>query len=224
MHYWSLDKLNDSVTILGVVTGHPKFTDSTRIFDSSVISTEVDAEKEELIVTTREAVFRCPMAYCMFCRQDETPDLIENYEELKEKYLGKMYYPEIEEGKVLLVLSDFNEYYFHSLYVKDKDGEPQWYCSSVNTGLSQDSYTIENEYNTIDLRYYPHFRNILFYCTCTDDMPLYAENIGYNAIFVKYKGMYFCIKPNERKELISENAEKEKIENLPDGDLYPLRT
>ena len=51
-------------------------------------------------------------------------------------------------------------------------------------------------------------------------MPLYAENIGSSDIYVVRNRDTFRLKPGERKELISENAETD-AGSLPDGDLYP---
>ena len=228
MHYWSIFRENDSITIHGIVTGHPKYTDTSRIYATSVLSAEYDVDKEEMIVKTKEAVFRCPMDYCSFKMQDMFPELIKNYEELKERYINKRNSPEIEQGKVLLTLSDFDAYYFHTLCVKDKSYGIMEYFNSGNLGKYHNRYQvvrwIETYNTTVVLRYYPHFRNIELYEAETDGMPLYVENIGYNDIYVVNGNKYYRIKPNERKELSEENAEKEKIEYLPDGNLYPTGT
>ncbi|MBR1737379.1 MAG: hypothetical protein IJ736_10260, partial [Firmicutes bacterium] len=115
-------------------------------------------------------------------------------------------------------------YYFHSLCVKDKNGEIMKYRGLPHVGMFQDSYIINTKNSGevyIDIRYFPHFKNIDLYSHKTGDMPLYAENIGSSPLYIKLHDMTFCIKASERKELIKENAEKDFDGELPDGDLYP---
>ena len=222
LHYWYVEDVReDRVTAHGIVTGHPKLPDSIDINTSMVQSIEIDSEKEQAIIITRsKTVYHCPLNYCRFERQDEYAHLIPGYEEIKEKYEGKIDRPEIEYGKALLVLSDFDNYYFHSLCVKDKDGKVSDHSGYPHVGMFQDSFLINS--HGIDLRYYPHYRNIEFYSTQTGGMPLYVENIGRSVIYIKYKGMTFAVQSGERKELCAENAEGD-VGKLPDGDLYPAQ-
>ena len=62
--------------------------------------------------------------------------------------------------------------------------------------------------------------HVLQYDDSTDGMPLYAENIGSSDIYVVRNRDTFRLKPGERKELISENAETD-AGSLPDCYLYP---
>lgn len=223
LHYWYLDKNKDGNTLAhGVVTGHPEFVDSTKIYTGAVSGVEIDSGRGEAVIKTEYCNFRCPLRYLRFRKQDKFPELVPDYEEIKAKYSGQIEWPEIEQGKMLLVLSDFNEYYFHSLCAKDEKGELIDYTGWSHTGWTQDSYLIQTEDEEIDLRYFPHFRNIEFYSHDTDGMPLYVENIGGSVIYIKYDGHVFRLDPGVRMELAEENA-AENITDLPDGDLYPAR-
>ena len=232
LHYWYVFSHAGKLHARGNVTGNPKIADSVRVTASPVVSVTVDEDCGEAIVMTAHSVYHCPLEYWRFDSQDKYEgirELVPDYDSLKEKYKDKLVYPDIEQGKVLLVLADFCEYYFHSLCVKDDDGKRLDYTSNAHVGMFQDSFLIglswENPTNIrdkfrIDIRYFPHYKNIDFYSDDTSGMPLYAENIGASDIYIRRSGDTFRLKPGERKELISENAETD-AGSLPDGDLYP---
>ena len=208
----------------GIVTGHKRLQDATDMHTSAVEAIHIDEEAAEMVLITRNSVYHCPLEYCDFEKQDKYPDILPNYEEIKEKYHGKMDYPSIEPGKVLLVLSNFCSYYFHSLYYvpKDsKDGKKLAYSAYPHIGTFSDSYLIETEDYKIDLRYFPHRQNIEFYMEETDDCPLFLENIGDVVIYALTDAGTIKLEPGDRKEVTKENAEK-KTPVLPDGDLYPM--
>ncbi len=227
LHYWYVkDHEIDGETLRiahGIVTGHKRLSDSTDIHTSPVQAVHVDEEAGELVVTTKNSVYHCPLEYCRYRKQDEYPDIIPEYERLKEKYKGKIAYPSIEPGKVLLVLANFDEYYFHSLYYVPKEAksiEPLNYTGWPHVGMFQDSYLINTEDDKIDLRYFPHYQNIEFYFACTDGCPLYIENIGDIVLYAKTAVGTIKLKPGERKKVTKENTEPDEP-FLPGGDLYP---
>ena len=137
--------------------------------------------------------------------------------EIKERRL----YPSIEPGKVLLVLADFREYYFDSLYyIPEGADERAEYRAYPHIGSFQDSFLIEAEDEPINLRYFPHYQNIEFYAQYTDGKPLFIENIGGTTLYAKASCGVLRLEPGERKEVTKDNAEKDYIV-LPGGDLYP---
>ncbi len=207
----------------GIVTGHKRIADSVNMHTSAVQAISIDEEAEELIMTTRNSVYHCPLPYCRFKKQDEYPEVIPDFEKIKEKYEGKISCPSIEPGKVLLVLSNFCEFYFHSLYYVPKDsadGKKLKYRGIPHIGTFQDSFLIDTEGYPIALRYFPHFQNIEFYMQETDGCPLYIENVGDVVIFAVTECGTIRLEPGDRKEVTKENAEK-KAPALAGGDLYP---
>ena len=230
LHFWYIGEYEGKGKTYkrahGIVSGSDKFIDSMDINTSSVQAVHIEAG--ELVVTTKNSVYYCPLEYCRFDKQDEFPDIIPEYEKIKEQYKGKRNYPSIESGKVLLVLANFCEFYFHSLYyvpLNSKDGENIEGIAAPNIGMFQDSYLIqsyEDIDHRIDIRYFPHFQNIEFYSEETDGCPLYIENIGDVVIYAKTHCGVIKLEPGDRKEVTRENAEKE-ILVLPNGDLYPAR-
>lgn len=227
LHHWYISKYTykDQVTCIGhgIVSGHKKLADSTYIHTSPVNAISIDEKEGELVLVTMNSVYHCPLEYCSFEKQDEYPGILPDYENLKEKYQKEIEYPSIEPGKVLLVLADFCEYYFHSLcYIpKDsKDGKKLEYSSSPHVGMFQDSYLIDTEDNSVDLRYFPHYQNIEFYFENTDECPWFIENIGDAVIYAQTSVGTIKLEPRDRKEVTKENAEDEPP-ILPNGDLYP---
>ena len=207
----------------GIVTGHKKIMDSTNMYSSEVKAVHIDSAEGEVVVTTRNSVYYCPLSYCRFNKQDEYPDIIPDYENMKKKYQGTIFWPTIEPGNVLLVLANFSEYYFHSLHYVPADsenGEPLEYIAWPHVGTFQDSYLISTDDYRVDIRYLPHFQNIEFYSENTDNRPFFIENIGDTVLYARTHIGIIRLEPGERKEVIKENVESE-IPTLPGGDLYP---
>ncbi len=227
LHYWYIGEheIHGEVYRIGhgIVTGHRKIADSVDLHSSAVQAVSINEEAGKLIMTTKNSVYHCPLSYCRFEKQDEYPDIIPDYERIKEKYENTIEYPSIEQGKVLLVLADFCNYFFHSLYYVPKgspDGKKLEFSGGAHIGTFQDSYLIRTEDCKIDLRYFPHFQNIEFYSECTDGCPLYLENIGEVVIYASTSCGKIKLEPGQRKEVTRSNAEKE-TPVLPGGDLYP---
>ena len=227
LHYWYIDEREIQGELYrighGIVTGHNKLSDSTKMHTSAVQAIHIDEINDELIMTTKNSVYHCPLAYCRFKKQDKYPDIIPNYEILKEKYANSIEYPSIEPGKVLLVVANFCNYYFHSLYyvpIDSEDGKELEYSGWPHVGTFQDSYLIMTEDYSIDLRYFPHYQNIEFYSEDTDNCPLFIENIGDVVIYAQTDVGTIKLAPGERKAVIEENSEK-AVPVLPTGDLYP---
>ena len=225
LHYWYMNEFEEEgkkyKILFGIVSGHSKIKDGTFIHTSVVNEVTIDEEKEELVATTQNNVYHCQLKYCEFGEQDEYKKLIPNYEIIKNKYMDKIDHPEIEAGKVLLVVSNFDNYYFHSLYCVVREGEkPINYSAYPHVGTFQDSFLINSKDFKIDLRYFPHFQNLEFYNQNTDEMPLYIENIGDVVLYFKTSIGTLMVEPGERKEVCKENVENELL-HLPNGDLYP---
>ena len=228
LRYWHINKRQNEETgeeyllAHGRVTGHKRLMDSIYIHTSAIQEMNVNEETGEMEIYTMNTIYYCPLSYCNFERQDENMELIPNYENIKNKYINTNKNPVIEEGKVLLVLSNFDEYYFNSFYyIPDGETKPVKYMASPHIGTFQDSFLIRDEdWNKIDLRYFPHYQNIEFYAEHIGDHPLFIENIGDITLFAKASCGTIKLEPGDRKEVCKANVE-EDIDGLPGGDLYP---
>ena len=206
LHYWYIDENDDDGGKIlyghGIVTGHQKLSDSIKIRTSQVKKITVDEEADELILNTQNSVYHCPLSYCRFKKQDKYPDVIPGYKKLKKKYQDTIEYPSIESGNVLLVLANFCDYYFHSLYYvpeDSKDGKQLDFTGSPHIGTFQDSYLICTEDYKIDLRYFPHYQNIEFYSEETKGCPLYLQNIGDVTLYAKTSAGVIRLEPGDKK-------------------------
>ena len=189
---------------------------------SEIQSGVIDKENGELVIITSNTKYYCPLEYCQWEKQDKFADLVPEYEWIKRNYKGKLKVPEIEENKVLLVLSDFDKYYYHGTYCTlSSKKKVVHFCGCPHVGTFQDSFIISSaDSSAINIRYFPHYQNIKFYSEITDGMPLFVENIGDVILYVDANIGLIRLEPGERKEVRLENIEQERPV-LPSGDLYP---
>lgn len=225
LYYWYIDWKNyngmNYMIIHGNVTGHSRFRDSIHISSSPIESVDVDMENGVVVVQTKDTIYSCPMSYCCFRKQDTFPDLVPGYPVIKEQYAGKIEYPKIGQGKVLLVMSDFDEYYFHSMcYIPWREDVEMDYEAEAHIGTFQDSFLICSEDFRVDFRYFPHEKNVEFYSESTGGYPWYIENIGNSDLFFRTSCGVIKVASGERKEVCKENRETE-VSGLKNDDLYP---
>lgn len=224
LHYWYVgmreDRTGAFFSVTGIVSGHERLSDATRIHTSEIQRIEIDDAAKEAIIHTRNTVYYCPLAYMDFEHQEEYAELLPEYERLKKAYQGKREYPVIEAGKVLFAISNFDPYYFNSLYYKETEEEaPSEFMASPHIGMFQDSFLVSAEKGNIDLRYFPHYGNIEFYAERTNGKPWFLENIGSAVLYARTSCGIIRLEPGERKEVKEENAEKEEP-FLLGGDLF----
>lgn len=229
LHYWYIEKHvtpeGTANIAWGTVTGHPRLLDTINIHTSRIKTLHTDFEKGELILETMNNEYHCPLEYCLWWEQDKYPELIPDYDKVKEKYMDKIQYPSIEPGKILLVFADFCPYYYHSAYYVPLDSptkESLEFYDNAHVGMFHDSYLISTEDMMIDLRYFPSRQHISFYSQYTDDKPLYLENIGSTDLYASTLAGVIKLGPGERKEVIPENKETDPPE-LDTEDLYPAK-
>lgn len=227
LYYWYMEDINylgiEYAIIHGIVSGHKRLMDSIFINSSFINSYMVNYDDSELVVRTENTVYHCPLAYCNFDQQDLVKNQIPDYEKIKREYKGRAEkeLPTADEGDVLLVISNHNQYYFNSLYYKPNGTyEKVKYFSGPHIGMLQDSFLVRSGEGNIDLRYFPHSQNIDFYTQDTDNKPFYIENIGDITLYCRTFSGLIKLNPGERKEVTKENVEKVSVD-LPDGDLYP---
>ena len=208
-------------TVCGNVWGDSRFPDSNYLnHTSEVKDVNYDYEKRMCTVRTRNSVYYCPMEYCDYYEQEKYADLLESFEKIKEIAINRNE-PSIDDGKILLTLTTFDDYYFHSMYYR-KSGEekPVDYESHAHIGTFQDSYLISAFGEGIDIRYFPHPYAISFYSWNTKGLPVYLENIGLDTICAETPFGIIKLDPGDRKLVSEENVEPDPPKILR-GDLYP---
>lgn len=224
LHYWYLNeihnnKCNDSTIAYGIVTGHIKIQDAVFIHTSEVLDIAVDNNACEVVLKTHNTEYHCPFTYCNWDEQDKMPALIPNYECIKEKNRYGLDEQIIDDGKILLVISNFDEYYFHSIYYKDIDSdEKAEFTAMPHIGTFKDSFLIFG--NGFDIRYFPHEQNIEFYIESVKNHPFFVKNIGDIIIYVKSSKGIIKLNTGEQKEIAEENVESDPP-FLNRRELYP---
>lgn len=226
LYHWYMDENEHEghkyKVLHGNVTGHKRLSDSTFIHTSPIVSYEINRDTGEFIAQTLNTLYHCPLRYMRFGKQkekDPEKKMFPDIEQIKEQYEREVDDPEIEPGNVLLVLSNFDEYYFHSLYYKaDEKTERESFRVYPHVGMFQDSFLIQSE--SIDLRYFPHYRNIEFYSEDTKRLPWYVENIGDTVLYCDTSVGQIRLDPHTRKQVCKENVENKEVA-LPGGDSYP---
>lgn len=203
LHNWHILEKYGKRRAYGNITGHHAHIDGTVVGTSSVENIVVDYNNGEAVITTKHTIYHCPLEYCDFDKQDEYPEIIPNYTSMKSLYKGKVTCPEIEPGKILLVLSDFNLYHFNSLCVKNNSGEKYDYVYHVNQGIVQDRVLMtlirkNTDVPQIDISYSPILNFIEFQRIHLSGLPLFIENIGISGLEVRISGKNFSVSPNER--------------------------
>lgn len=213
----------DYSVVRGNVWGSDRFIDSAMLTSSKIRNLEFDYERQMCIATTQNTVYYCPMEYCNVEKQERKyPGQLPDEEYLKILDIVKNRKdPMIDEGKILITLSTFDYYYFHSLYYrKPGDDKPVAYEAHEHVGSFQDSYLIFVSGEGIDIRYFPHSYAISFYSWNTGGLQVYLENIGLDTIYAETPVGIIILEPGDRKYVTEENAEL----NPPvihQGDLYP---
>ena len=161
LYRWHIEEHKDALgdtklKLHGSVTGHRKFRDSTRIHTSRLLEYRIDREKAELYARTRSTEYHCFLEHWDYDRQEKTQvygeqgekllEYLPEYNKVKSLFYDRYPDPEIQPGKVLLVLANYEEYYFHSLYYVWKEGEKRsGFVGCPHVGNYQDSYLINTE-------------------------------------------------------------------------------
>jgi len=232
LYYWAVVRREDRLHMCGNVVGHTKFVDSRNIHTSQVMHMQIDWDAGLLIAQTRNTLYYCPLEYCDFDKQDEEPDLIEGYAQIRAGYkdlIVEQEKPDIEEGQILLVFSNFDTYWFHRGYFWPTGStEPERMRFHTAVGTFQDSCHVrwespdKDQYNEklIDIRYFPHPDNIEFYMEPTSDKEWYIKNIGTADMTFQTNVGRIIVSPGEQKRVCEESSTVEE-RPLSGGDLYP---
>ena len=225
LHRWYIDIYHGYVVAHGNVKGHYRLMDSTFIHTSEVQSVEANEQTGEVIIITRNTEYHCDIQDCLSKQMDE--EYFGNIIELAAK-LQKPRKFALPDNSILLVISNYLEYYFDTVICKYEGNIYEGFVSP-HTGMFQDSCLIRfspsdipKELYEIDLRYFPHYQNMEAYSWYHRDMPVYIENSGDEELYFNAPEGLFKIEPGVRVLIDSKNAiNKKNAPNLSKGDLYP---
>lgn len=126
--------------------------------------------------------------------------IIPDYELIKKESKVKKKEAIIEAGKVLLVISNKERYYFENLYCVPEGKKKRIDINiKVHLGMMDDSYLIRGV--GVYIRYFQQNNYLKFYLIDTNQMPLYIQNNGDSFVEIEMKERKIEIKVGERKEI-----------------------
>lgn len=193
MRHWHVGSVNyygkDYYLILGQFFNRPGLYDGLNGHSSEVKSVKINEEEEEYEIQTRNTLYHCSFDTLMFERQDKSSYRLPEYERIKEKYWHPVDRSSLGKDDMLLVVSDYSDYYFESLLYQNKDGSEGDYTGSPHIGMVVDTFLIwgknspngsfyDPSYENIDIRYYVGPFGFTFYSLDTGGRNLWIENRG----------------------------------------------
>ena len=226
LHNWYIEE-NSSIA-KGNVKGNPQFLDSTFIHTSKIEDISILEEAGEVIITTHNTRYHCKLKDCLIDRMDN--GRFNNIIELAKNNQIPVEY-EIEENSILIVISNYLEYYFDKVFC-NIHGSVYEGMMSPHIGMIQDSCLIRfpmcedkisKQLLKIDIRYFPHPQYLEAYCWEHIEMPVYIQNSGDELLYFRIEDDLFRINPSRRILISKNNSIDDNDVTLQRRDLYPIQ-
>ena len=189
--------------IRGQFFNRPGFFDGDTGRTSYIKSITLNEAENEYEIQTRNTLYHCSFDSCHFDLQDKSPYTLPEYERIKKEYYHPDVYDDVSQDDMLLVLADYEDFFFKKLVYRNEDGSFGGYSGYPHIGMCTDSYLISEDPKTcgdgkIDIRYYVHAHGIEFYTLQTDNKTLWIENKGETPITIEIHGGQLVLEPGER--------------------------
>ena len=226
MRHWYVGSVNyygkNYYLILGQFFNRPGLYDGLNGHSSEVMSVKINEEEEEYEIQTRNTLYHCSFDTLLFERQDKSSYRLPDYERIKEKYWHPVDRSSLGKDDMLLVVSDYSDYYFESLLYRNKDGSEGDYTGSPHIGMVIDTFLIwgknspdgsfyDPSYECIDIRYYVGPFGFTFYSLDTGGRNLWIENRGDSTLEIYGCGKCIRLESGERvKALDRENMTEDR--------------
>lgn len=196
-----------------VLLAYGQFFNRVHILDgtvghtSIVQSVKINRDEKEFEIQTKNNLYHCSFDSCFFERQDNSPYKLPDYEEIKAEYYQPVDTEELSENDMLLVVADYNEFFFESLIYQNLDGSKDDFSGYPHIGMFTDSYLIEgsqkyyadkSKFIHIDIRYFVYDCGFEFYSLDTGGKNLWIENRGDSALHISGCGSSIDLKAGER--------------------------
>lgn len=205
--------------IYGTFYNRPGFFDGENGHTSIVQSIKINKAEKEYEIQTKNNLYHCSFDSLLFERQDKSPYSLPEYEDIKAEYYKPVDTKNLSEDDMLLVVSDYCDYYFERLIYQNDDGSEGEYYGSPHIGMFTDTYLISNphyEYDDteehLDIRYYVFNSAFEFYSLKIGDKKnLWIENRGERKLQISGCGSIIDLKPGER--ILAWKKKKSRIDN-----------
>lgn len=208
-HWYIFSKIYDDEKyyfISGQFFNRPGFYEGMLGSSSNIKSITLDEEEKEYKIQTKNTLYHCSFDSILFELQDTSEYELPEYKRIKSAYYVPVDKSNLGKNDMILVLADYQEFYFDSLIYRNEDGSEGKYSGYPHIGMFTDTYLIsgDNEYYDnnrkeayIDIRYYVSNQGIEFYSTFTGGKNLWIENRGETPIEIGSFGQ--CVlQPGQR--------------------------
>ncbi|MCR5620565.1 MAG: hypothetical protein K6G18_01795 [Treponema sp.] len=218
MRHWYIGSENyygkDYYLILGQFFNRPGFYEGMNGHSSEVMSVTINEEEEEYEIQTRNTLYHCSFDSLRFEQQDKSSYRLPDYERIKEKYWHPVDRSSLGKDDMLLVVSDYSDFYFESLLYWNKDGSEGGYAGDPHLGMVVDTFLIRGRYGPkaslcppspeehIDIRYYVGGSGFRFYSLETGGRNLWIENRGDNPLWIFGGGKSIRLESGKRIKLM----------------------
>lgn len=167
------------------------FYDGMNGHTSAVQSIRVNEAEQEYEIQTLNTLYHCSFDSLLFELQDKSGCTLPEYERIKKAYHRPVDTTKLTKKDMLLVLSDYSDYFFEDLVYLNEDGSEVHCGGYPHIGMIVDTFLIgghDEVYdatNRIDIRYYVGFDGIEFYSLDTGGRNLWIENKGDSPLFIQ---------------------------------------
>ena len=201
---WKGEKV---LLVWGQFYNRPGFYEGMNGHTSIVQSIKINQEEKEYEIQTKNNLYHCSFDSCFFERQDTSPYELPEYEAIKTVYYKPVNTEGLSKNDMVLVVADYNDYYFESLIYQNPDGSKGKYSGYPHIGMFTDTFLIngdrepyeydeESEY--IDIRYYVDEGSFEFYSLDTGGRNLWIENRGDSTLDIYGCGSEIKLEPGKR--------------------------
>ena len=191
----------------GQFYNRPGFYEGMNGRTSIVQTVKINHEEKEFEIQTMNNLYHCSFDSCFFERQDDSPYKLPEYETIKAEYYKPVNTEGLSKNDMVLVVADYNDYYFESLIYLNPDGSKGKYSGYPHIGMFTDTFLINGdrehyEYNEdseyIDIRYYVDEGSFEFYSLDTGGRNLWIENRGDSTLDIYGCGSKINLEPGKR--------------------------
>ena len=216
LRHWYLDNYDwDGKKVLlafGQFFNRPRIYEGMVGHTSIVQSVNINHEEKEFEILTMNTLYHCSFDSCFFERQDTSPFELPEYEAIKAEYYKPIDTERLSKNDMLLVVADYNDYYFEKLIYQNLDGSEGDYSGYPHIGMFTDTYLIEGSHDfcedrsqNIDIRYYINNGGFEFYSLNTGGRNLWIENRGDSTLEIYGCGSEIKLTPGRRVLALKKN-------------------
>lgn len=199
---WNDEKV---VLVFGQFFNRPGIYEGMVGHTSIVQSVKINHEEQEFEIQTENTLYHCSFDSCFYERQDDSPYELPEYEEIKAEYYKPINTEGLSVHDMILVVADYNNYYFEKLIYQNPDGSEGDYSGYPHVGMYTDTYLIDGNRHfgdgssqNIDIRYYVNRGGFEFYSLDTGGRNLWIENRGDSTLHIWGCGSRMALEPGKR--------------------------